>query len=153
ETINSAASRAAIMERVLGFFGVGMVPARADFDGNGDVNGRDFLVWQRGYGKANPTLSDGDANGDGAVDGGDLLLWQEQYATPLPAASLAAPLSTQVPPVSNEELINAAISLGTLKAMVTTIDEAAVVELAEPSLPETTWLPVLPQAKCLAADE
>lgn len=153
EAINSAATRAAIMDRVLGFFGVDAVPPRADFDGNGDVDGRDFLAWQRGYGKANPALSDGDANGDGAVDGSDLSLWQEQYATPAPIEGLMAPLSEQASVVSNEELINAAISLGTLKAKVKTIDEVVVAELAEPSMPETSRLPDLPQADRLAANE
>jgi hypothetical protein len=42
----------------------------ADFDGDGDVDGRDFLVWQRG---------EGDADGDGSSNGGDLAIWQEQY--------------------------------------------------------------------------
>jgi hypothetical protein len=36
-------------------------------DGDGDVDGRDFLVWQRG---SSP------AAGDGDVDGRDFLVWQ-----------------------------------------------------------------------------
>jgi endonuclease I len=56
----------------------------ADFDGNGDVDGRDFLIWQTGYGlTATATLGNGDANGDGNVDEADLLVWQEQYGQPL----------------------------------------------------------------------
>jgi pectate lyase len=53
----------------------------ADFDGDGDVDGRDFLIWQRGFGlteQENNLL--GDANGDGNVDAGDLEIWQTQYA-------------------------------------------------------------------------
>jgi VCBS repeat-containing protein len=34
----------------------------ADFDGDGDVDGRDFLAWQRGYGASSATKADGDAN-------------------------------------------------------------------------------------------
>ena len=65
----------------------------ADFDGNGSIDGRDFLAWQRGFGTTNATPSDGDANGDGIVDGGDLAVWQAQYGmsqTSAPIASLAA---------------------------------------------------------------
>jgi hypothetical protein len=52
----------------------------ADFDADGDVDGRDFLIWQRGFGLiATATPGDGDANGDGNVDATDLVLWQEQY--------------------------------------------------------------------------
>lgn len=42
----------------------------ADFDGDGDVDGRDFLLWQRGQ---------GDADGNGTSDGEDLAVWQGQY--------------------------------------------------------------------------
>lgn len=52
----------------------------ADFDEDGDVDGRDFLVWQRGYGKLIDALhADGDANGDGAVNQLDLSVLQNQY--------------------------------------------------------------------------
>jgi endonuclease I len=50
----------------------------ADFDGDGDVDGRDFLTWQRGFGTGT-TLQTGDANGSGTVDEADLLVWQAQY--------------------------------------------------------------------------
>jgi endonuclease I len=50
----------------------------ADFDGDGDVDGRDFLTWQRGFGTGT-TLQTGDANGSETVDELDLLIWQEQY--------------------------------------------------------------------------
>lgn len=56
----------------------------ADFDEDGDVDGRDFLAWQRS-GLINDNtaiLADGDANGDGNVDGADLVIWQDQYGVP-----------------------------------------------------------------------
>ena len=55
----------------------------ADFDGDGDVDGRDFLAWQRGYGitAPNATKGDGDADDDTDVDGDDLVVWQDQYGT------------------------------------------------------------------------
>lgn len=51
----------------------------ADFDQDGDVDGVDFLAWQRGLGNGS-TLAEGDANGDGQVDEMDLAVWQSQYA-------------------------------------------------------------------------
>jgi len=69
----------------------------ADFDGNGVVDGADFLVWQRGSGAAGG-LSEGDANDDGVVDGADLDIWKSQFggvsatsavgAVPEPATAL-----------------------------------------------------------------
>jgi hypothetical protein len=54
----------------------------ADFDGDGDVDGRDFLIWQRGYGSAGQTNNSlGDADGNGTVGDEDLTFWQEQYNT------------------------------------------------------------------------
>ncbi|MBA3483780.1 MAG: hypothetical protein H0T51_18405 [Pirellulales bacterium] len=50
----------------------------ADFDGDGDVDGADFLTWQRGLGAAGD-LADGDADGDMFVDGDDLVIWREQF--------------------------------------------------------------------------
>jgi hypothetical protein len=62
----------------------------ADFNGDGNVDGRDFLVWQRGYGTPNATSAAGDANGDNIVNGVDLEIWQDQFG----GGSLA---SVQVP--------------------------------------------------------
>ncbi len=54
----------------------------ADFDGDGDVDGRDFLTWQRNSGlESGATLSQGDANGSGSVNLFDLHIWQQQYGT------------------------------------------------------------------------
>ena len=62
----------------------------ADFDSDGDVDGSDFLAWQRGFGGAPVFHADGDANVNGAVDAADLTVWQDTYGTspsPLAAAS------------------------------------------------------------------
>jgi hypothetical protein len=48
-----------------------------DFDGDGDVDGRDFLVWQRG----------GSPN---ALSAGDLAAWQTNYGAPPLTANLAS---------------------------------------------------------------
>ena len=77
-----------------------------DFDGNGVIDGSDFLAWQRGespdplsasdlaaweanYGTA-PILP-GDFDGNGVVDGSDFLAWQRgESPDPLSSADLAA---------------------------------------------------------------
>jgi len=54
----------------------------ADFDSDGLVDGKDFLIWQRGKGLAGqPDKSTGDANADGSVDATDLDLWKTAYGT------------------------------------------------------------------------
>lgn len=60
----------------------------ADFDNDGDVDGRDFLAWQRGYGiTSGATRAQGDANYNGAVTVADLIVWQNSYALELTAAA------------------------------------------------------------------
>ena len=49
----------------------------ADFDADGDVDGADFLTWQRGFG-VGTTKVQGDANADSAVNGIDLDVWKNQ---------------------------------------------------------------------------
>jgi ELWxxDGT repeat protein len=51
-----------------------------DFDIDGDVDGSDFLAWQRQVGTAaSPVGSGADASFNGAVDGADLGLWGTNY--------------------------------------------------------------------------
>ncbi|QEG36440.1 pectate lyase family protein [Bythopirellula goksoeyrii] len=70
------------------------VVENADFDGDGDVDGRDFLIWQRGAGSVG-SPSTGDANGDGNVDAIDLGVWQDQYGpTNLGVAAQVVPEPT-----------------------------------------------------------
>lgn len=51
----------------------------ADFDGDGDVDGEDFLRWQASFG----VDDGGDADGDGDTDGEDFLAWQSRFGTAL----------------------------------------------------------------------
>jgi hypothetical protein len=64
----------------------------ADFDADGDVDGRDFLIWQRGFGTPDALRQDGNANPDvdGDVDGDDLIVWQSQYGETPPLVSTVA---------------------------------------------------------------
>jgi GH25 family lysozyme M1 (1,4-beta-N-acetylmuramidase) len=60
----------------------------ADFDNDGDVDGRDFLRWQRGFGiTSGATRAQGDANYNGAVTALDLAVWQNSYSAPLAAVT------------------------------------------------------------------
>jgi len=64
----------------------------ADFDGDGDVDGQDFLTWQQNLGDAGAgTPSTGDANEDANVDGADLTIWQSQFGQ-APLAALIRPV-------------------------------------------------------------
>ena len=69
--------------------GIAVAPqADADFDNDGDVDGADFLRWQRGVGiNSGATNAQGDADGNGAVNGADLAVWKTSFG---PAASGAA---------------------------------------------------------------
>jgi hypothetical protein len=88
---------------------VDLFPDNADFDGDGDIDGRDFLTWQRGFGLLNDAeLSDGDANGDGDVDAVDLAIWQAQFGT---ASELIA-MSAQVPEPTVVNLLLVALIAG-----------------------------------------
>ena len=54
----------------------------ADFDEDGDVDGDDFLAWQRSAGTLlGASHSDGDADGDGDVDNFDLAIFEADYGT------------------------------------------------------------------------
>lgn len=61
----------------------------ADFNGDGVVDGSDFLIWQRGFGGAATPLT-GDANGDNLADALDLAIWKGQFGTGTLATTVAA---------------------------------------------------------------
>lgn len=52
-----------------------------DADRDGDVDGADFLAWQRGVGKTLPDWSDGNFDGDTTADSADLALWKAGFGT------------------------------------------------------------------------
>jgi hypothetical protein len=68
----------------------------ADFDGDGDVDGGDFLTWQRGLGLsgAAATNAAGNANGDTVINGADLAIWKTQFGPAAVAAVGSVPEPT-----------------------------------------------------------
>jgi hypothetical protein len=60
----------------------------ADFDRDGDVDGQDFLTWQRNYGAVEALQSQGDADFSGDVAADDLVVWQAAFGNPLTALAV-----------------------------------------------------------------
>lgn len=51
-----------------------------DFNQDGDIDGADFLAFQRGYTmNGTPSMADGDGNSDGVVDALDMNVWTTAY--------------------------------------------------------------------------
>lgn len=67
----------------------------SDHDLDGDVDGADFLIWQR---HAGTNSINGDANSDLVVDEQDLALWQAEYRSPV--ATLADNVAVPEPNVA-----------------------------------------------------
>ncbi len=96
----------------------------ADFDQDDDVDGTDFLSWQRGFGIAGGAKRDeGDADVDGKVDGDDLNVWQTNYGT---TTNLAAPLAA-----STSE-----------KEQAFALQDTSVANINESTLPQILQIPL-----------
>jgi hypothetical protein len=66
------------------------VAVDADFDNDGDVDGADFLTWQRNVGTAGGN-NVGDADGNGQINGLDLAAWRAAFGPGAEAAVGAVP--------------------------------------------------------------
>lgn len=70
--------------------------AGSDFNFTRTVDSADRTVWETGY-ATGTLRSEGDANGDGHVDGLDFLKWQEEWTgTPPSVAAIPEPFSWQL---------------------------------------------------------
>jgi serralysin len=65
-----------------------VVTQPGDFDGDGDADGNDLLVWQRNFGKSGAGLA-GDGNNDGVVNGLDLTIWKNNFGKSLGSVTTA----------------------------------------------------------------
>jgi type 1 glutamine amidotransferase len=100
-------------------YAAGVLPTEltADFDDDDDVDGHDFLQWQRGLGiSTGATGADGDANADGHVDTNDLDAWQDQFGATgeLTSAAVNGALVSSAAAMPGREC--AGLSLSTLES-------------------------------------
>lgn len=104
------------------------IGGQADFYNDGDINGLDFLTWQRGVGLANARYHEGDANGDGAVDETDLSLWQDAYGNsnvaPLAEVQASSNVEANTKPVS-ASLVDVAMAIKMLDASTSSSTSSA----------------------------
>lgn len=88
-----------------------LVPAGADFNGDGIVDRLDLVIWQNNFGiEMGATGLQGDANGDGAVNGLDYLILLEQIGGPGMGSALGSSLGAVPEPSSLALLAIAAIA-------------------------------------------
>lgn len=64
----------------------------SDYDNDLDVDGADFLIWQRGHAMfdGSALLADGDGDSDGYVTHTDRMLWEQEYGSGLGTSPLAS---------------------------------------------------------------
>ena len=79
-----------------------------DYDLDSDVDGADFLTWQKSYGSTNDLAADGDR--DGAIDNDDLAVWHATYGQAFGSAQ-ASSLTSTVPEPTGISLLVLATSL------------------------------------------
>ncbi len=99
----------------------GLVTATADistgdFDQDGDRDGSDFLIWQRGFGTlSGASLGEGDGTFDEAVLGDDLALWEGGFGAAA-LGGLSASIGA-VPEPSSLVLLGLALGMIPLRVM------------------------------------
>jgi hypothetical protein len=81
----------------------------ADADGNGLVDGADFLVIQRDLGTIAPSA--GDITGDGSVDALDIAKWREDFGQTIGGAVANAKAATRAVPEPGAALLTGAAAL------------------------------------------
>jgi hypothetical protein len=76
----------------------------SDFDLDSDVDGNDFLRWQRNAGTfSGATIDQGDANLDGAIDVIDLVIWRSHMGNKL--GTSATPTAASIPEPAAASLV------------------------------------------------
>jgi hypothetical protein len=72
----------------------GFDPPGGDYNGDGAVNGNDFLVWQRTLGSNVAAGTGADGSGNGVVDAADLTVWRNGFGS---ATAASGGVATAVP--------------------------------------------------------
>jgi hypothetical protein len=88
------------MERVIEFGDLPSLGNGGDFDADSDVDGADFLTWQRTLANTVPPASD--PNGDGVITAADLGVWKNNFGS-----TAAQPFGAAVPEPGAETLLAA----------------------------------------------
>jgi hypothetical protein len=81
--------------------------APGNYDGDSDVDGNDFLVWQRTLGATVTSGAGADGDGNGVIGAGDLVEWRVNYGQ-FPAATAAA---SAIPEPSGAALVGCLLGL------------------------------------------
>jgi hypothetical protein len=93
---------------------VGGAPS-GDFNGDSQVDGFDFLTWQRNLGKPAATRADGDGDFDNDVDAQDLAVWRGTFGQPaVEAFTIASVTTTLVPGIvapTSGDLVDIALAV------------------------------------------
>ena len=95
-----------------------------DYNGNGEVDAADYVVWRKTLGTSMPNYSGADGNGNGVVDQDDQAVWRAHFGETLPAVgagSLVAAANTVTPELS-----------ASVESVEVTEHASASVEPAEP---------------------
>lgn len=101
----------------------------ADFDEDGDVDGADFLLQQRGYGTPAPLagLQQGDANGDRQIDAEDVQTWESAFVQSHSSTTRPARGRYIAPTRRGTEAVDAAIpSMATGRSVDVALDAATL---------------------------
>jgi hypothetical protein len=87
-----------IMEGIVQFGEIPGAGLLGDYDTDADVDGADFLLWQRTLGSTVATGSGADGSGNGLVDAEDLVIWKTHFGdTAGTAVAVISSHATSVP--------------------------------------------------------
>jgi hypothetical protein len=93
-------------------------PLAADFDEDNDVDGADFIVWQRTLGGIVTPGTGADGDGSGVIDSGDLDLWKARFGNTSGSISAARIDAEHVPEPSSLLMLGIALTAGRSHARV-----------------------------------
>ena len=117
----------------------------ADFDNDGDVDGADFLSWQRGFGTPNAQRNDGNSDDDTDTDASDLAAWTTAFGSLNEAPLLVATIDNNTPAAMSPNFIDAAMALvpsnNTSNEESSFVKEPAAIEMQTTTRRETAQTP------------